>query len=245
MIRTGYTDWKTLTGSASGYHVLSSKAAKPQTVLHNLSTDPSVLSAEPDKPIRLPGIKAAATVYPASAPATGLRISSTPIRYYSSYAASGYVNQPATGVINLDKAQNLATGRGAVVATIDTGADFSHSVLQNSLVWGYDFAADTNVDMSRFGGKMVYSTGTKGAINNGKALVEGVQTVKRHTRPNPQKQIKGGIAERERPIAISNLMVVCPTCGPQRVGHKVETSGGKAHRIRICRKCGAPLETKK
>ena len=79
----------------------------------------------------------------------------------------------------------------------------------------------------------------------GKALVEGVQTVKRHTRPNPQKQIKGGIAERERPIAISNLMVVCPTCGPERIGHKVETSGGKAHRIRICRKCGAPLETKK
>ncbi len=79
----------------------------------------------------------------------------------------------------------------------------------------------------------------------GKALVEGVQTVKRHTRPNPQKQIKGGIAERERPIAISNIMVVCPACGPARVGHKVETTGGKSHRIRICRKCGAPLETKK
>jgi large subunit ribosomal protein L24 len=80
----------------------------------------------------------------------------------------------------------------------------------------------------------------------GKALVEGVQMVKRHTRPNPQKQIKGGIAEREAPIAISNLMVVCPACGPSRIGHKVETSGGgKARRTRICRKCGAALETKK
>ncbi len=79
----------------------------------------------------------------------------------------------------------------------------------------------------------------------GKVLVEGVQMVKRHTRPNPAKQIKGGIAERESPIAISNLMVVCPTCGPSRIGHKVETAGGKAHRTRICRKCGAPLETKK
>jgi subtilisin family serine protease len=137
--RYGLTIVKSLTGSASGYHVLSSNAAKPQTVLHNLSTDPAVLSAEPDKPVQLPGIKAAAMVYPASTPATGLRISSTPIRYYSSYAASGYVNQPATGVIDLDKAQNLATGRGAVVATIDTGADFSHTVLQNSLVSGYDF----------------------------------------------------------------------------------------------------------
>lgn len=78
----------------------------------------------------------------------------------------------------------------------------------------------------------------------GRALVEGVQTVKRHTRPNPQRQIKGGIAERESPIAVSNLMIVCPACGPARIAHKVETSGGKARRIRICRKCGAPLEKK-
>jgi large subunit ribosomal protein L24 len=78
----------------------------------------------------------------------------------------------------------------------------------------------------------------------GKVLVEGVQTVKRHTKPNPQRQIKGGIAERERPIAVSNLMIVCPTCGPARIGHKVETGGGKARRTRVCRKCGAPLEKK-
>jgi large subunit ribosomal protein L24 len=77
-----------------------------------------------------------------------------------------------------------------------------------------------------------------------RALVEGVQTVKRHTRPNPQRQIKGGIAERESPISLSNLMILCPTCGPSRIGHKVETVGGKARRIRICRKCGAPLEKK-
>ncbi len=77
----------------------------------------------------------------------------------------------------------------------------------------------------------------------GRVLVEGVQTVKRHTRPNPQRQIKGGIAERESPITVSNLMIVCPACGPVRIGHKVEVSGGgKARRTRICRKCGAPLE---
>jgi large subunit ribosomal protein L24 len=79
---------------------------------------------------------------------------------------------------------------------------------------------------------------------SGRALVEGVQTVKRHTRPNPQRQIKGGIAERESPISLSNLMVVCPQCGPSRIGHKVETSGGKTRRTRICRKCGSPLEKK-
>jgi large subunit ribosomal protein L24 len=78
----------------------------------------------------------------------------------------------------------------------------------------------------------------------GKALVEGVQLVKRHTRPNPQRQIKGGIAERESPIAVSNLMLVCAECGPTRVGYKVDTVGGKSRRTRVCKKCGAPLEKK-
>jgi large subunit ribosomal protein L24 len=79
---------------------------------------------------------------------------------------------------------------------------------------------------------------------SGRVLVEGVQMVKRHTRPNPQRQVKGGIAERESPIAVSNVMIVCPACGPSRIGHKVEVSGGKSRRTRICRKCGAPLEKK-
>jgi len=76
----------------------------------------------------------------------------------------------------------------------------------------------------------------------GKILVEHVMMVKRHTRPNPAKQIKGGIAEREGPIDVSNVMVVCPSCGPARIGHRVETSGGESRRTRICRKCGAALE---
>jgi large subunit ribosomal protein L24 len=76
----------------------------------------------------------------------------------------------------------------------------------------------------------------------GKVLVEHVMMVKRHTRPNPSRQIKGGIAERESPIAVANVMIVCPTCGPVRIAHRVEAEGGKARRARICRKCGAPLE---
>jgi len=69
--------------------------------------------------------------------------------------------------------------------------------------------------------------------------------VKRHTRPNPAKQIKGGIAERESPIAVSNLMILCPQCGPVRIGHHMETlPGGKVRRTRICRKCGQTLEKK-
>ena len=79
----------------------------------------------------------------------------------------------------------------------------------------------------------------------GKLLVEHVMMIKRHTRPNPSKQIKGGIAERESPIAVSNVMVMCPQCGPARIGHHVETTpGGKMRRTRVCRKCGQSLDTK-
>src|ERR1041384_8386332 len=46
----------------------------------------------------------------------------------------------------------------------------------------------------------------------GKVLVEHVMMIKRHTRPNPGKQIKGGIAERESPINASNVLIVCPGC---------------------------------
>src|SRR5438270_12903464 len=52
------------------------------------------------------------------------------------------------------------------------------------------------------------------AVNRetGKVLVEHVMMIKRHTRPNPGKQIKGGIAERESPINASNVLIVCPGC---------------------------------
>jgi large subunit ribosomal protein L24 len=86
------------------------------------------------------------------------------------------------------------------------------------------------------------------AVNRetGKALVEHVMMIKRHTRPNPQKQIKGGIAERESPIAISNILIVCPGCHKAvRVAHHVEKiAGGKTRRTRVCRKCGQTLDTK-
>jgi large subunit ribosomal protein L24 len=78
-----------------------------------------------------------------------------------------------------------------------------------------------------------------------RVLVEHVAMVKRHTRPNPSRQIKGGIAERESPVDVSNVMVVCPGCHKAtRIGHKVETVGEKARRTRICRKCGASLDKK-
>ncbi len=79
----------------------------------------------------------------------------------------------------------------------------------------------------------------------GKVLVEHVMVIKRHTRPNPAKQIKGGIAERESPIAVSNVMIMCPQCGPSRIAHTVEQlPGGKTRRARVCRKCGQSLDRK-
>ncbi len=80
----------------------------------------------------------------------------------------------------------------------------------------------------------------------GKILVEHVMMIKRHTRPNPSRQIKGGIAERESPIPASNVMIVCPGCNkPVRIAHHVEqVPGGKSRRSRVCRKCGHSLERK-
>ncbi|HTS62885.1 MAG TPA: 50S ribosomal protein L24 [Candidatus Acidoferrales bacterium] len=80
----------------------------------------------------------------------------------------------------------------------------------------------------------------------GKVLVEHVMMIKRHTRPNPAKQIKGGIAERESPIAVSNVMIVCPGCHKAvRIAHHIDAvAGGKTRRTRVCRKCGQTLDRK-
>jgi large subunit ribosomal protein L24 len=73
--------------------------------------------------------------------------------------------------------------------------------------------------------------------DKGRILVEHVGMVKNHVRPNPQKNIKGGIAEQESAIAISNVALVCSSCGPTRVSHKGE---GKS-KSRVCSKCGNDL----
>ena len=75
----------------------------------------------------------------------------------------------------------------------------------------------------------------------GKVLVEHVSIVKKNVRPNPQKAIKGGIAEQEAPIAISNVLLVCATCGPVRVRHQVR--GDK--KVRVCAKCDTTLDKEK
>jgi large subunit ribosomal protein L24 len=78
----------------------------------------------------------------------------------------------------------------------------------------------------------------------GKVLVEGVSMVKRHTRPNPSRQIKGGIAERESPIAISNVMIVTSGGVATRVGFRIESSGTVVRRVRVAKKGGETLDKK-
>jgi large subunit ribosomal protein L24 len=73
-----------------------------------------------------------------------------------------------------------------------------------------------------------------------RVVVEGVNLIKRHTRPNPQKNIKGGIVEREAAIHASNVMLVDPdTNEATRIGKKVLSDGT---RVRIGRKSGAVVD---
>jgi large subunit ribosomal protein L24 len=71
-------------------------------------------------------------------------------------------------------------------------------------------------------------------------IVEHANIIKRHTRPNPAKNIKGGIVEREAPINVSNVMVVCSSCGKHaRIGHNVLADGTK---VRVCKRCNTTLD---
>jgi large subunit ribosomal protein L24 len=73
---------------------------------------------------------------------------------------------------------------------------------------------------------------------DGKVLVEHVMMVKKHVRPNPQRNVKGGIAEQESRISLSNVQLVCGTCGPVRVGHELRGE----RKVRVCKKCGTTLD---
>ena len=77
---------------------------------------------------------------------------------------------------------------------------------------------------------------------NRKVTVEGVMVVKRHTRPNPSKQIKGGIADKPMPIDVSNVMILTAGGVPTRIGYKLETTGASTRRVRIARKGGETLD---
>ena len=75
--------------------------------------------------------------------------------------------------------------------------------------------------------------------DEGRVLVEHVNMIKKHQRPT-QKLRQGGIIEREGPLPLSNVLVVCPRCDkPSRLGAKILGDGRK---VRTCRRCGESID---
>ena len=77
--------------------------------------------------------------------------------------------------------------------------------------------------------------------DKGTVLVEHVRVVKKTVSSKGRQRTKGGIAEQESPIDVSNVVLVCANCGPAKVGYKVDGDT----KVRICKKCGSELITKK
>ena len=91
-------------------------------------------------------------------------------------------------------------------------------------------------------GRSKGKTGKVLSVNRAKrtVTVEHANIIKKHTRPNPSKNIKGGILEKEGPLQVSNVMLICPGCGKHtRVGHTALPDGTK---VRTCRRCNTTFE---
>jgi large subunit ribosomal protein L24 len=72
----------------------------------------------------------------------------------------------------------------------------------------------------------------------GRVIVDGMNIAKKHQKPTRSTQ-QGGIIDKEMPIPVANVAIICGSCGtPTRVGHRFEPDGTK---VRICRKCGGDL----
>jgi large subunit ribosomal protein L24 len=85
-------------------------------------------------------------------------------------------------------------------------------------------------------------TGVEGRVarvitKKNKVIVEGVNTARKHQRPQGQT-MQGGIIDKDMPIDASNVMIVCEDCGPTRIGYRVDDDGIK---YRVCVKCGGEL----
>ncbi len=87
--------------------------------------------------------------------------------------------------------------------------------------------------------------GTRGTVHRvipakGRLVVSGVNLVKKHQRRTGDVRTQVGIIEREAPVAISNVALVCPRCNEKtRVGYRVMEDGTK---VRVCRACDETIE---
>ena len=73
--------------------------------------------------------------------------------------------------------------------------------------------------------------------SEGKVIVEGVNVAKKHQKPT-RMTMQGGIIDKDMPLDVSNVAIVCSKDGPTRIGYRFDPNGDK---VRICRKCGGDL----
>jgi large subunit ribosomal protein L24 len=76
--------------------------------------------------------------------------------------------------------------------------------------------------------------------DSGKVIVDGVNVARRHQRAT-RATMQGGIIDKDMPVPVSNVAIICPTDGPTRVGYRFEETGTGTRKVRICRKCGGDL----
>ena len=93
--------------------------------------------------------------------------------------------------------------------------------------------------------KVVVNMGVGDAAKDSK-LIEGANRIKKHTKitQSTRGAQQGGIITQEAPVHVSNVQVVCPSCGkPSRIGHRRSEAdaNGKTHSVRICRRCNGDI----
>jgi large subunit ribosomal protein L24 len=71
----------------------------------------------------------------------------------------------------------------------------------------------------------------------GRVIVEGVHVAKRHAKPT-RATMQGGVIDKFMPVSVSSVAIVCGTCGPTRIGMRIDEQGRK---VRVCKKCGGDL----
>ena len=77
---------------------------------------------------------------------------------------------------------------------------------------------------------------TRVLVERDKVIVDGVNVAKRHQKAT-KATMQGGIIDKDMPIHVSNVAIVCGECGPTRVGYRFEGTD----KVRVCRKCGKDL----
>ena len=77
---------------------------------------------------------------------------------------------------------------------------------------------------------------------DGKVIVEGVNVAKKHQRA-ARATMQAGIIDKDMPMQASNVALICPSCGPTRVGYRFDANaaGTAGKKVRICRKCGGDV----